>query len=477
MTTLKYHRGTISLLYSWNELLLMFSTEIERIINLIPQIALDQRMKRDQGSYHMTVLTAAECDLLKSTSINVKNLCTNSQIYDAIPIGVSHVSKSDNECWYLTMYCCEAQKLRLDLGLNYKYFHITLGFISYDFYGSTDLYRDIINWNDIKVLQHAVISICENSANDIIQLESEKYLVWQFTDMFILSNGFDLSRENFLILKTIVLWSKKINCVSLCEELGYFIFSKGYIFGLKVIVSIHLYDKNSDNNEVITNSDYIISLIDKVIPLHIISIPQNETMMIKRINRLLQRYDKSKVLGLDKETNILDWHLLPRNFSFIPIRLYANISMISLPHFGEVDYLVSACAYPSNKSQLMALSCSGIKHIITMHESPFSQDLVETGALQKLNLHYFYLLDSHPPSIEQLQQIIGIIQSAVESNEGIVIHCEEGNGITNTVLIGYFMKILQLPLHDSMNAITLVRTIVLSQSQQLFLKEWERLSI
>eukprot|EP01038_Epipyxis_sp_PR26KG_P004429 gene4429-6264_t len=282
-------------------------------------------------------------------------------------------------------------------------------------------------------------------------------------------------RQNFSVIRNIVIWSNKLRFVEVCEELSYFLFSNGYILGLKTIVSSYL--SSTKKSLLSTEIQTVDSIINRLIPLQVISLSRNELIIIKRVNLLLQRFENKKpsVLGLNKETNILEWHALPRNFSFIPLRAYANCSMHTLSHVNELDQLICGCAYPSNKSQLIALSCSGVRHIITVHESAFSRELVETAALQNIKLHHFYLLDRTPPTIEQLQEMIIIIQDAVESNEGIAIHCQGGVGRTNTVIIGYLMKISsdsQLSASDAINIITSVRKIILSQSQLSFLKEW-----
>lgn len=88
----------------------------------IPQASLSKQQKRDNGHYHMTIMSSAEFSKFKH----------NQTLIDA-PINISFLGygmlEADNtKTHFLVCFSNDAQKLRQNAGLPLKDFHVTVGF-------------------------------------------------------------------------------------------------------------------------------------------------------------------------------------------------------------------------------------------------------------------------------------------------------------------------------------------------------------
>jgi atypical dual specificity phosphatase len=98
--------------------------------------------------------------------------------------------------------------------------------------------------------------------------------------------------------------------------------------------------------------------------------------------------------------------------------------------------LLAALALPSSVEDLIWLRKQGIEVLLSLTEDRPRRDWVDQASLL---VFHEPLVDMEPPTQEQLDRCVSVIQRATERNMGVAIHCGAGLGRTGTVLAAYLV--------------------------------------
>ncbi len=103
---------------------------------------------------------------------------------------------------------------------------------------------------------------------------------------------------------------------------------------------------------------------------------------------------------------------------------------------GWVAPGVLGCAYPRTERSLAALSGSGVRLLVNLHERPHDPVRLERHGLREVHLP---VKDFAAPSLELIERAVGAIREALASDETAAVHCGGGLGRTGTVLACYLL--------------------------------------
>ena len=98
---------------------------------------------------------------------------------------------------------------------------------------------------------------------------------------------------------------------------------------------------------------------------------------------------------------------------------------------------VLGCAYPRTNRTLAALSDSGVRLLVNLHERPHVPARLERHGLREAHLP---VKDFAAPSPEQLECGIETIFEALAAGEAVAVHCGGGLGRTGTMLACYLLE-------------------------------------
>ena len=95
---------------------------------------------------------------------------------------------------------------------------------------------------------------------------------------------------------------------------------------------------------------------------------------------------------------------------------------------------VLGCAYPSTERALAALSESGVRLLVNLHERPHDPARLAHHGLREVHLP---VKDFAAPSSCQIERGVGSILRTVAVGEAAAVHCGGGLGRTGTLLACY----------------------------------------
>ncbi len=95
------------------------------------------------------------------------------------------------------------------------------------------------------------------------------------------------------------------------------------------------------------------------------------------------------------------------------------------------------CAYPCTERALAALSDSGVRLLINLHERPHDPYQLERYGLREAHIP---VKDFAAPSPEQMELGLGLIFEVVAAGEAVAVHCGGGLGRTGTMLACYLLE-------------------------------------
>ncbi|KAJ3613841.1 hypothetical protein NHX12_020086 [Muraenolepis orangiensis] len=107
----------------------------------------------------------------------------------------------------------------------------------------------------------------------------------------------------------------------------------------------------------------------------------------------------------------------PDNFSWVEPGKVAGLGLPRIPQ--EYQYLLD----------------QGIRHLVCLCESTPP----DHHSRPQLRLHHIGVVDFTPPSPEQLDAVLSIVEEANAKGEGVAVHCMHGLGRTGTVLACYLV--------------------------------------
>ncbi|XP_029643818.1 dual specificity protein phosphatase 23 isoform X3 [Octopus sinensis] len=110
---------------------------------------------------------------------------------------------------------------------------------------------------------------------------------------------------------------------------------------------------------------------------------------------------------------------IPKNFSWV------------------VDGFLAALGFPNEAANMMYLVKHGIKYLIslTAELTPSLQ-----GFEDKLVWSQIKIKDFSPPTLQQVDEFLKVVEKARSENSAVAIHCAHGKGRTGTMIACYLIK-------------------------------------
>jgi len=269
------------------------SKEIDMIVkkyqSKVPSAAIRYQEERDgKDHHHLTIITPQEMNILKTTDhhttlLSILSTSSSSTDYPLFDIGMSYLMKNTLEGWYIVIYSPALQSLRYQLGLPEKEFHITIGFYKQDMMStmmlsslnmmensdendndavttvSFVLPQYITSWNNISSLMKIITYLL--NTNHMIsktlypKIFQETRLILEHIVYTLLDdspvNTEDRQEEECILKPTQrIEFLKEVGryCVSykesfivFIEDIGWYLFQKGLLIGLKFLLCSFLY--------------------------------------------------------------------------------------------------------------------------------------------------------------------------------------------------------------------------------------------
>jgi atypical dual specificity phosphatase len=406
---------------------------VNDIIHQVPESARAMYTADSGGSaqYHLTILTSAE---VKSGALNldqiINRLSSQPSADSVYSYGLGCLKQE--QVWFAVCSYPAGNRLRLELGLPLKDFHITLG------YERADCHTHPKNLHTLITRLKYIPYSAESDPN-------REILADPYHARTLLSDAFD----ECLTLNDLYIMAKyHATDQGICEWLS----SKlsGDLFGL--LLELNSLKKSGRESEIgrlvagrlvdttwtwSPDSEYVISgQVAKVLAI---------ANRYTEANRVIIQDTFSRVV--EHEVRFL---ISPRNYSEVLPGIYGS-------------------AIPSKPAYFRFLHLAGITDIITLMETPLHVPSEFAGLFTQ---HYFAIDDLHPPTSEQMQDITSVLSSLGKERRALV-HCFGGVGRTATVLAAYIMYSKKCTRLDAM-AYFEKRKTILTASQEDWLKVWYR---
>ena len=365
---------------------------------------------RDQNSFHLTVMSAAECKTFDNLSVEEVNKSLQGvQFFD---VGIGRIK---DQCLYVVVFSPKLQNFRKQHGLGTVDFHITLGFDGHDVHTE----RKDVSTLWIKGLnrEHFAGSL-EKVLSAPSSQQTRKYLDYNVLVEMAMESGYLFGAYFYA----------KFAFEALADE--------GYVYNM--LLSVVTNPKSKCKAVDGEKHDYG-SLVSKVL---------NCNVRAKVPHHRLRRWYQSTLLSNGEEGMCysITFDNFMRNFSYVADNLLGSSSVSRREYF---EMLVRI----------------GVTDVITVMEAPLPKEHYDGLDIQ---YHFFEVQDRTPPTMTQMQEMITL---CADRTKKVLVHCLGGVGRTATVLIASLMWTEHIGRHDGLARLAHRKTI-LSASQEDFLNEW-----
>lgn len=131
---------------------------------------------------------------------------------------------------------------------------------------------------------------------------------------------------------------------------------------------------------------------------------------------------------------------------------------------------VLGCAYPRTERALAALSGSGVRLLVNLHERPHDPARLKRHGMREVHLP---VKDFAAPAQGQIEYGVGAILEALALGEAAAVHCGSGLGRTGTVLACYLASSEELGAEEAVRRVRALRPgSVETPSQLAAVRAW-----
>ncbi|XP_068608422.1 dual specificity protein phosphatase 23-like [Brachionichthys hirsutus] len=123
---------------------------------------------------------------------------------------------------------------------------------------------------------------------------------------------------------------------------------------------------------------------------------------------------------------------------------------------------LAGMALPRMTSEYRYLLDNGIVHLVCLCErKPPHYD-----SCPELKLHHIEIADFTPPSADQIDRFLSIVERANAKGEGVAVHCMHGHGRTGTMLACFLVKTKKMSGIDAISEIRQLRSGSIETQEQ-----------
>ena len=330
------HRGTLSL--QGDEVNLI----AKKWLSFVPVDAREARWRRDlKTDFHVTILNPSELKCCQNTRIDgIISLFDEEQktikVHD---IGVGKRKCNNDEVWFVVIRCVWVDNVRHSIGLVAKQLHITLGLRGHDLHGD-DISKgcqSIYNWANIDELTTSCDDLFNSTYNQHDLNCLEDIIIIRKVSTAIIEQYYNINEVPQDVIKRLKRYSESVikysEAVDIIENIGFFLFRYGYLFGLKLLatvsarehslsypenlfgIAMHVISNLPKKIQTVNSNARIFNYGEDVVEDYLVY--QSEKITFRKINRSLFT-PKTKyvtVIGMKRFERELQMFKLPRNFT------------------------------------------------------------------------------------------------------------------------------------------------------------------